>query len=120
MRRKAGAVLPLEEKILDTAISLRGSGIDEFHGFLLAKVMKAQSGNAMPAHGTLYRALVRMEETGWLQSTWEDPDAAESERRPRRRLYRVTLSGEEALSRARSHVRQAATARRARVGPATA
>jgi DNA-binding PadR family transcriptional regulator len=44
-------------------------------------------------YGTLYKALERLEKRGALESDWEDPSVAERERRPRRRLYRVTALG---------------------------
>ncbi len=98
-RRKVGAVLPIEVAILETALALRRSGIDAFHGFLLAKTMRDREGaRVLIAHGTLYRALRRMEAAGWLESEWEEPAAAQHEGRPRRRLYRVTTSGRLALA----------------------
>jgi hypothetical protein len=51
----------------------------------------------LTAHGTLYKALARLERAGMLTSSWEDPGLAEAESRPRRRLYRVTPSGEQAV-----------------------
>jgi DNA-binding PadR family transcriptional regulator len=87
-RRKPGTLLPLEKEILRTALSLRGS----FHGFGLAHAMRKQSGSrALTAHGTLYKALGRLEERGLLSSVWEDAAAAEG--RPRRRLYELTGEG---------------------------
>jgi len=54
------------------------------------------------AHGTLYKALGRMEDAGLLESHWEDPDVAVAEGRPRRRLYRVTPLGANAFARAQA------------------
>lgn len=48
------------------------------------------------ATGTLYPILFRCEEAGWLDSRWEDVDPVEAGR-PRRRLYRVTPLGEQAV-----------------------
>ena len=45
---------------------------------------------ALTAHGTLYKALGRLEEFGLLGSRWED---AAPEGRPRRRLYELTGQG---------------------------
>ena len=42
--------------------------------------------------GTLYPILIRLEETGWLDSYWEDADPRKLGR-PRRRFYRITASG---------------------------
>jgi PadR family transcriptional regulator PadR len=87
-RRKPGTLLPLETEILGAALSMGRS----FHGFGLAHAMRKQSGSrALTAHGTLYKALGRLEERGLLTSAWEDAAAAEG--RPRRRLYELTGEG---------------------------
>jgi len=50
--------------------------------------------------------LSRMDERGYLRSRWEKRETADAERRPRRRYYRLTTSGEQALNEA---VRQLAS-----------
>src|ERR687892_189670 len=91
-RRKPGTLLPLEIEILEVALSMRRSEHATFHGFGLAQTMREQSGSrSLTAHGTLYKALSRLEELGLLTSRWED--AAAVERRPRRRLYELTGEG---------------------------
>lgn len=93
-RRKPGTLLPLETEILAAALSALRAGEDGFHGFALAQAMREQSGSrALTAHGTLYKALGRLEELGLLSSRWEDAAAAEG--RPRRRLYELTKQGAE-------------------------
>ena len=94
-RRRPGTLLPIEFDILDAGLSLRRGGVGSFHGFQLATAI-AEGGVArrLTAHGTLYKALARLEEMGLLASEWEDPDIAVSEGRPRRRLYEVTGEGE--------------------------
>jgi PadR family transcriptional regulator PadR len=88
-RRKPGQLLPLETEILEAALSAEGTS---FHGFGLAQAMREQRGSrALTGHGTLYKALGRLEELGLLSSHWEDPAAAEG--RPRRRLYQLTGQG---------------------------
>ncbi|HEX6388148.1 MAG TPA: helix-turn-helix transcriptional regulator [Solirubrobacteraceae bacterium] len=88
-RRKPGTLLPLETEILEAALATPDA---TFHGFGLAQTLREQSGSrALTAHGTLYKALGRLEEFGLLTSTWED--AAEAEGRPRRRLYELTKEG---------------------------
>ncbi len=100
MRRKAGAVLPLEVAILAAAVDMAKHGSVEFHGFLLAKHLRDRAGDrSLTAHGTLYKALGRMEKAGLLTSVWEDPDRAVAEGRPRRRLYSITIDGRSALAR---------------------
>ncbi len=91
-RRKPGTLVPLETEILGVALSLLRTGHATFHGFGLAQTMREHSGSrALTGHGTLYKALGRLEEFGLLSSRWEDAAAAEG--RPRRRLYELTGQG---------------------------
>jgi DNA-binding PadR family transcriptional regulator len=100
-RRKPGTLLPLEAEILEAALSLLRAGHATFHGFGLAHTMREQRGSrSLTAHGTLYKALGRLEEFGLLASRWEDSAAAEG--RPRRRLYELTGEGARAAERARA------------------
>ncbi len=106
MRRKPGELIPLELEILEAAVALQRDGILAFHGYSLAKGMKTASDRRMlTAHGTLYRALHRLERADLLEGFWEDPGEAEQESRPRRRLYRLTALAAVALSRARAQQR---------------
>jgi DNA-binding PadR family transcriptional regulator len=101
-RRKPGSLLPLELQILDAAVSLRAAGQSSFHGFGLAHALADRGGSrSLTAHGTLYKALGRLEERGLLSSRWEDAAAA-PEGRPRRRLYELTGEGERAAARGRT------------------
>ena len=98
MRRKHGTLLPREITILETAIGLRRRGEEEFHGFAVAKqIAEHAEARTLTAHGTLYKALERMQRAGLLESRWEDPGVAAVAGRPRRRLYHVTGLGAEAL-----------------------
>lgn len=90
MRRKPGTLLPLEAAILNAALQLRRGGEDTFHGFGIARLIaQGDETGGLTSHGTLYKALGRLEAAGFLTSTWEDADDAAAEGRPRRRLYRV-------------------------------
>jgi DNA-binding PadR family transcriptional regulator len=101
MRRKEGSLVPLEVSILEAALELRQGGAPEAHGFLLAKHLRdGQQARRLTAYGTLYKALDRLERAGYLSSRWEDPLIAAGDGRPRRRFYRVTLTGEAALAEA--------------------
>ena len=114
-RRKPGTLLPLETEILATALFVRRSGHDSFHGFGLAQAMREQAGSrSLTGHGTLYKALGRLEEFGMLVSRWEDAAAVEG--RPRRRLYELTGQGARVAERARSERADRATGRVPRVG----
>jgi PadR family transcriptional regulator PadR len=93
MRRKPGALVPLEIAILTVACDLDRAGAREFHGYQLAKHLGHVSDRRLlTAYGTLYRALGRLERMGLLASRGEDPQTAADENRPARRLY--TLTGE--------------------------
>ncbi|MEV6494703.1 helix-turn-helix transcriptional regulator [Actinoplanes sp. NPDC051633] len=97
--RKPGTLLPIEAEILTTALSLHRAGQETFHGFGLAQAMREQrASRSLTAHGTLYKALGRLEELGLLASSWEDPA---TEGRPRRRLYGLTGRGIHAADGAR-------------------
>ncbi len=101
MRRKAGALIPIEVAILAAAVSLFTRGEREFHGYQLAREIKMANGDRYrTAAGTLYRALDRMEQAGMLTSRWEDPSAPEVDGRPPRRLYLVTAEGSAAYEKA--------------------
>ena len=93
-RRKAGELIAIEVDILVEALRVTTAGQVEFHGFALAKQLRdGRQSQGLIAHGTLYKALGRLEDVGMLESTLEDPDIAADEGRPRRRLYRITSQG---------------------------
>ena len=101
--RKPGTLLPIEAEILTTALSLHRAGQPVFHGFGLAQTMREQRGSrSLTAHGTLYKALGRLEESGLLASHWESEPAIEG--RPRRRLYALTGEGQRVAETIRSSV----------------
>ena len=109
MRRKPGTLLDLEARILEV---LAARGRSELHGFAIAKELADQRGSRrLTGHGTLYKALGRLEDAGAVTSAWEDSAAAERDGRPRRRQYRITGAGVSAL---RAHRTDAVG------GPATA
>lgn len=99
MRRKPGTLVPLEVEILKVAVSRAATNRPEFHGFELAKLIaEHERPGQLLAHGTLYKALNRLAESGMLTSDWEDPAIALADGRPRRRLYRITVRGEQAAT----------------------
>jgi DNA-binding PadR family transcriptional regulator len=102
MKRKPGKLLSIEIAIVSSSVSLLRAGLDEFYGYAIAKEIGGQDGaRQLTAHGTLYRALERLEKAGLLSCRWEDPELAASEERPRRRLYRITAAGQRAEADAR-------------------
>ena len=76
--------------------------------------------------GTIYPALARLEQAGWLESRWEEIDPS-TEKRPRRRLYTLTPRGyarsieevDRAIAQLRARWRQRPKATlKPRIGPA--
>lgn len=96
-RRRAGTLLPLEQDILRAGLA-HGEGGERFHGFGLAAAIRDEQHRSLIAHGTLYKALGRLQQAGFLTAVWEDPAIAEAARRPRRKLYEVTANGVAALA----------------------
>ncbi len=72
MNRRKNELIGIEIALLIAALRLLRAGEREFHGFLIAKTVEG-SGNApsLLGHGTLYKALSRLEERGLLSSRWE-------------------------------------------------
>ena len=63
--------------------------------------------------GTVYPILMRLEQVGWVTSSWEDPDEHAESGRPRRRYYRITEDGAEQARIALARVDQGRTSRAA-------
>ena len=98
-RRTPGTLLPLEIEILEVAATMTRTGRPDFHGFGLAQNMREQTGSrSLTGHGTLYKALGRLEQFGLLSSRWENAAAVDG--RPRRRLYELTKQGAQAAEQA--------------------
>ena len=94
MRRKPGALVPLEISILAAVLRLQHADVREVHGYQIAKhLAEGTDRKLLTAYGTLYRALGRLEQMGLLESHWEDPQIAAAEARPGRRLYALTRAG---------------------------
>jgi DNA-binding PadR family transcriptional regulator len=98
MNRRKGALISLEIEVLLAALLLRERGIHEFHGFLIGKTLEADGSRSLIGHGTLYKALSRLEERQCLKSRWEGGEASHRDRGPRRRLYKITAEGQQALA----------------------
>jgi PadR family transcriptional regulator PadR len=98
MNRRHDRLIPLELEILSAALTLKRDHVQEFYGFLIAKVLRDHTrARFLTAHGTLYKALARLEDVKLLTSRWEDPAEAARDHRPPRRLYRITSAGQAAL-----------------------
>ena len=57
------------------------------------------------ASGTVYPALRRLEDAGFVASKWEKPTVAQQEQRPARKYYEVTKPGRTTLAGARQRFR---------------
>ena len=80
------------------------------HGFEIIAV------TGLPS-GTVYPALRRLEENGWLGSRWEEHRVAQRELRPPRKYYEITKAGESALAAALERDRSLTAPGRARPRP---
>jgi PadR family transcriptional regulator, regulatory protein PadR len=95
-------LLPIEEAILTEGLHRVRAGDPEFHGFALAEGLGEGGLDArLLGHGTLYKALARLEHGGLLESRWEEIDPVIAGR-PRRRLYRVTGAAAGAIAASRA------------------
>lgn len=74
-----------------TALVLRAVAAGYRHGFDVMETCGLPS-------GTVYPALRRLEKAGLLASSWEKAAEAHADGRPRRRIYRLTPAGADALS----------------------
>jgi PadR family transcriptional regulator PadR len=86
--------MPAGQTALDllvlTILSRRGPS----HGYGIATAIEELSGEALQfEEGTLYPALHRMEEMGWISAEW-----TVTENKRRARLYRITPAGKKQLT----------------------
>jgi len=72
---------------------LKAIGDGEFHGLGVSRrIEQITHGTFLVKPGSLFPALHRMEEAGWLSSAW-----GESENNRRARFYRLTKEGQRQL-----------------------
>jgi DNA-binding PadR family transcriptional regulator len=108
-RRDAAGPPPLRRVEFHILLSLAGG---ERHGYGIIRDIEARGETAVPDVGTMYRALARMAELGYIETSSRRPapDAADE----RRNYYRITDAGRRA---ARAEVRRLeALMRAARLG----
>ncbi|MGH3182226.1 MAG: PadR family transcriptional regulator [Streptosporangiaceae bacterium] len=75
---------------------LKALALGEMHGFGIAQRLQQMSRQVLQVgQGSLYPALRRLEQQGWIRSSW-----AASANNRRARYYRLTRSGERQLERA--------------------
>ncbi|GAA2084106.1 hypothetical protein GCM10009840_20970 [Pseudolysinimonas kribbensis] len=97
MPRRSASLLEL--RILDRGLQLE-TPTHGFYGFALARALRdVEDSSSLVGHGTIYKALIRMESAGLLAAEWEDPLLAAASSRPRRKEYRITREGAAVLAR---------------------
>ena len=75
------------------------STLGTLHGYGIARRIEQASGNLLQLNqGTIYPALLNLEQMGWIKSKW-----GVSENNRRARFYRVTAAGRKELERERRH-----------------
>ena len=74
-------------------VILQSVGSGYLYGFDISDI------TGLPS-GTVYPALRRLEEAGYLSSKWEHPKISQAEPRPARKYYELTRTGREALAEA--------------------
>ena len=85
---------------------LRTLASGPMHGWGISQRIQAVSDSVLVVNqGSLYPALYRLEEEGWIASEW---GASENNRRAK--FYRLTRSGERQLAREQQHWRRLASA----------
>lgn len=110
-RRAAGTLVPLEQDLLKL---LADEPSTDWYGVGISQALRDRDASTLLGHGTLYKALDRLERGGFVTSAWEVGDAS-ALGRPLRRLYHITALGERALAAAEQ--RTGSAVRRPRLAP---
>jgi PadR family transcriptional regulator PadR len=75
-------------------LSLRTLSADEMHGWGIAQRLQQISQDVLQVNqGSLYPALYRLEQQGWIESSWGDSDSNR-----RAKFYRLTRTGRKQLA----------------------
>jgi PadR family transcriptional regulator len=79
---------------LDLMVLQTLESLGPLHGYAIAARLEQVSGGALQLNmGTLYPALMRLEQRGWLRGKWSTTEANR-----RARLYAITASGRRQLA----------------------
>jgi PadR family transcriptional regulator PadR len=91
------AGMPLEGEMLQGTLDLlilQSLAIAPAHGHTIAHVIEHRSEDVLQVeHGSLYPALHRLEDKGWIASSW-----GTSENNRKARYYRLTATGRKQLT----------------------
>jgi PadR family transcriptional regulator, regulatory protein PadR len=69
--------------------------LGSLHGYRIARRIEQISGNQLTLNqGTLYPALIKLEQMGWIASKWDESDSGR-----RVKVYSLTRSGRKQLER---------------------
>ena len=91
-----GEKTELLQGTLDTLMLKTLASMGPLHGYGLARRIEQVSGNTLALNqGTVYPALLRLEQRGWIRSDW-----GKSENNRRARFYAITSRGRRQLIRA--------------------
>ena len=91
-----GEKIELLQGTLDMLVLKTLASMGPLHGYGLARRIEQVSGNALALNqGTVYPALLRLEQRGWIRSDW-----GKSENNRRARFYAITSRGRRQLIRA--------------------
>jgi PadR family transcriptional regulator PadR len=78
---------------LDLLILAILSGRPKLHGYAIMTAIKEMSGEVLRVEeGSLYPALHRLEESGWIRAEWITKDSGK-----RLRIYQLTVAGKKQL-----------------------
>src|SRR5580658_7833805 len=87
-------------------LRILSSSPEEMHGYAIAERIEQLSENVLRVgEGSLYPALHRMDEAGWIKSEW-----GPSENNRRARYYKITAAGRRQLAREETEWLRAADA----------
>jgi PadR family transcriptional regulator PadR len=92
MKKRAPSATALLQGTLDVLI-LKALQLEPLHGLAISRRIAQVTGGTFEVKpGSLFPALHRMEESGWLTSAW-----GESENSRRAKFYRLTSAGQRQL-----------------------
>jgi PadR family transcriptional regulator, regulatory protein PadR len=93
-----GVIMPKPSDLLQGTLDLlilKTIATDPLHGWAIAKRIQVLSGDVLSVgQGSLYPALHRLEQQGWLRAEWKDSDLG----RPAK-VYSLTREGRRQLER---------------------
>jgi PadR family transcriptional regulator, regulatory protein PadR len=91
--------LDLLQGTLDLMVLQTLTAMGAMHGYGIARRIEQVSGNQVLLNqGTIYASLVRLEQRGWIASSW-----GTSDNNRRARFYAITASGRRQLARDAQH-----------------